>query len=150
MPNDPLQQLKDIHLPNGVSIFPLAPVWYVFMLIVLILAVVAIIWKLHKKRKQRQIASIYKMLDIIENQNSDDMLSQTSILIKRVAVMKFESQKPHTLFGQEWLMFLDTTGKTTEFTKGAGRDLLNIYKVEQIEDKEKFFAVIRKWIGAVL
>ena len=150
MPSDPLQQLKDIHLPNSVSIYPLAPVWYVFMILIILASILSIIWLIHKKRKQRQIASIYKMLDDIENQDSEDILGQTSILIKRVAVMKFGSQKPHTLYGEEWLMFLDITGKTTDFTKGAGRNLLDIYKSQQIEDKELFFAVIRKWIGAVL
>ena len=150
MPNDPLQQLKDIHLPNSVSIFPLAPIWYVFMVLLLITAIILIVWFIYKKRNQRQIASIYKMLDVIESQNSDDMLSQTSILIKLVAMMKYAPQKPHTLFGEEWLIFLDTTGKTTDFTKGYGRSLLDIYKSQQIKDKEQFFSVIRKWIGAVL
>jgi hypothetical protein len=150
MPNDPLQQLKEIHLPNGVSMFPLAPIWYVFMVLLLSTTIIFIIWVIHKKRKQRQIASIYKMLDTIETQNSDDILSQTSILIKRVAIMKYAPQKPHTLFGEEWLMFLDATGKTTDFTKGHGRSLLDIYKSQKIEDKEQFFSVIRKWIGAVL
>ena len=150
MPNDPLQQLKDIHLPRGVSMFPLAPIWYVFMVLLIIAAIIFIIWVIHKKRKQLQIASIYKMLDAIEAQNSDDILSQTSILIKRVSIMKYAPQKPHTLFGEEWLMFLDTTGKTTDFTKGHGRSLLDIYRPQQITDKTQFFSVIRKWIGEVL
>ena len=150
MPNNILQQLKDIHLPNSISILPLAPIWYLFMVLFIIASIVSIIWAIHKKRKQRQISGIYKMLDIIENQNSNEMLSQASILIKRVAIMKYASQKPHTLFGEEWLIFLDATGKTTDFTKGYGRSLLDIYKSQQIKDKEQFFLVIRKWIGAVL
>ena len=150
MPNDPLQQLKDIHLPLSVSMFPLAPIWYVFMVLFLLAAIIFIIWVIHKKSKQQQVANIYKMLDAIETQNSDDTLSQTSNLIKRVAIMKYATQKPHTLFGEEWLMFLDTTGKTTDFTKGHGRSLLDIYKSQKIKDKEQFFSVIRKWMGAVI
>jgi hypothetical protein len=150
MPNDPLQQLKDIHLPNPVSIFPLAMVWYVAMLLFAILTIALLIWTIHKYRKGRQIKSIYQLLNDIEQNMPDDMLTQTSILIKRVAVMKFPLQKPHTLFGEEWLTFLDNTGKTNQFTQGYGRHLLDIYQMNKIEEPKQFFAVMRQWIRTVL
>ena len=150
MPNDPLQQLKDIQLPHSVSIFPLAPIWYVFMILAIALIIVLIILAFYKRRKAKRITSIYKMLDAIEYEQSSDMISQTSILIKRIAVMKFQGQKPHTLYGEEWLEFLDKTGKTTQFTNGVGRHLLDIYQAVSINEPEKFFTVVRQWIRTVI
>ena len=90
------------------------------------------------------------MLGAIESANSSEALTETSILIKRVAIMKFPKQKPQMLFGEQLLLFLDETGKTTEFTTGDGRNLLMIYQKQSIQNPEKFFALIRKWLEAVL
>ncbi|HLX53668.1 MAG TPA: DUF4381 domain-containing protein, partial [Aquella sp.] len=126
--NTLLSQLKNVHLPNGVSIFPIASGWY--MLIILILSSTGILlwWKIVKNKYKKQKLQAYKLLAEIEKKQSDEMLSEVSIVIKRVAIMKFPKESVHTLFGERWLEFLDRTGKTTDFTKGAGRYLLNVYQ----------------------
>lgn len=145
-----LEQLKDLHLPAEVSVFPLATGWY--CLIIFLFAIFAgglfIFWKRRNNKRQQQ--NIYKMLGAIESANSSEALTETSILIKRVAIMKFPEQKPQMLFGEQLLLFLDETGKTTEFTTGDGRNLLMIYQKQSIQNPEKFFALIRKWLEAVL
>ncbi len=148
--NNALEQLKNIHLPPEVSLFPLAIGWYSLIIVIMIVCGLSIWWKLKYNKRQRYLQSIYKLLADIETSNQDDTITQTSTLVKRVAVTQFPDQHPHTLFGEKWLIFLDKTGKTTQFTQGPGRDLLNIYQKQKISDPEKFFAVIRLWLGTVL
>jgi hypothetical protein len=148
--NTLLSQLKNIHQPNGVSLFPIAPGWYI--LAVLIIAIIGSLlwWILVRHKYKRQKLQIYSLLTDIQNNNSAEMLSEVSILLKRVAIMKFRQVAVHTMFGNAWLQFLDRTGKTNDFTVGAGRHLLDIYKTGQIENPDEFFACVRKWLRTVL
>lgn len=167
-----LDQLKDIHLPNSVSTFPLAIGWYILAISVTIIGSGLVYWHLKRKQQQQVIRQIYLMLDEIQNsikqhkpevielssfkeENSQqttnsEVLAKVSILIKRVAILKFPEQKPHTLFGQRWLEFLDAAGKTANFTAGEGKHLLNAYALKPLENPDAFFKVIRDWLRTVL
>lgn len=147
-----LEQLKSIHNPDNVSVFPLAIGWYVLVVVIITIMAVLIWLKIKQNKKKKQIKDIYKLLSDIEKNSHDsqNLLTETSILIKRVAVFWFPTANPHTLFGEEWLQFLDSTGKTKDFTQGVGRNLLNVYRQEKIDEPEKFFALIRNWLDRVL
>jgi hypothetical protein len=148
--NNALNELKDIHLPEQISIFPLAVGWYILIALILVITIV-VLWQNSKKRKYKtQIRNIYQILDTIERKDDDEVVSEVSILLKRVAIMQFPDQNPHTLFGEKWLMFLDKTGKTTEFTNGTGKCLSNIYQKQQLDNPKQFFILIKKWLGTVL
>lgn len=150
--NTNLNELKNIHLPDPVSIFPLAIGWYILIILTLIIAGVYFWWKFKYIKRQKYIRNIYHMLAILYkgNANNNETIAEVSILIKRVAMMKFPEQQPHKLFGEQWLIFLDTTGKTNNFTNGAGRNLLNIYNNQSIDNPEEFFNVIKQWLGVIL
>lgn len=148
--NTILNQLKNVHLPNGTSIFPIAVGWYLLIILVLLFAAGLLWWKFIKNKYKKQKLQAYAILAEIEKNKSEEMLSEVSILIKRVAIFKFPRESVHTLFGERWLEFLDKTGKTTDFTNGDGRYLLNIYQTGQIKNPDKFFACVRQWLGSVL
>ncbi|AUR52506.1 DUF4381 domain-containing protein [Aquella oligotrophica] len=151
---NPLAELKDVHLPAPVSIFPLATGWYIVIVLIFILVAVLIWWQLrrHKKKQQQQeIFSLLKQIKANAVTTSDEKtIEECSILLKRVAVAKFPEQKPQLLFGKNWLQFLDKTGKTSEFTTGCGHYLGEIYQKQQLEDKEAFFTLIEKWLRSVI
>ena len=153
MDNNVLSQLKPIHLPHMVSLFPLAYGWYM-LLIIFIIFMVLLVWKLIKyHRRQKNIKYIYSLLLAIQsNQNIDDqVLAEVSILLKRVARMRFPEQHPQRLFGYAWLQFLDQTGKTNHFTSGVGMALANIYQHNILQiDKEEFLNLIKAWIKVVI
>lgn len=144
-----LNQLKNVHLPDSISIFPLAIGWYIIITIVIILIIFACI-KLKQKKYNNQVKQIYALLAKIEADKTNRQLSEVSILIKRVAIMKFPKLNVHTMFGEKWLNFLDEVGKTNNFTNGDGRYLLDIYQNKPIENPEQFFVVVRQWLKAVL
>lgn len=145
-----LGQLKDVHLPQEISIFPLAGIWYILMGIVVVITALGLWWILVKNRYKKQKLQAYALLAEIEKKQSGEMLSEISILIKRVAILKYPKEKVHTLFGEKWLEFLDKTGKTTNFSRGDGRLLLNVYQNSKIENPDKLFIVIKQWLGKVL
>lgn len=150
--SNPLADLRDVHLPQESSIFPLAYGWYIVIAVVVVAIIIAVLILRKRKMKNAEIAEIEGLLDKIKEQRLPDneIIEECSVLLKRVAVMKFSDRNPHLLFADKWLEFLDETGKTTEFTAGHGKCLVNIYRRQQIENKEDFFNVIRNWLRAVL
>ena len=152
MDTNQLAQLKDIHLPQPVPILPLASGWY--MLAILLLVVLCLLgFGLFRYRQHKyKINNIYQLLSDIEHKEIANMklIPEVSILLKRVARMKFPQEKPHILFGDAWLMFLDKTGKTDQFTKGVGRYLANVYQQQHVTNVDEFFALIRQWLKVVL
>lgn len=150
--SNPLAELKDIHLPNTVSIFPLSIGWYILIVLLIIGVALLLWWRLKLRKRQKQIFNINQLLNEIENShgNSPDTVGEVSILLKRVAATKFPEQDVQKLFGDKWLEFLDRSGKTTDFTIGAGRSLADIYKKQTLKNPSEFFAVIRKWLKVVL
>lgn len=151
---NPLAELKDVHLPAPVSIFPLATGWYIVIAIIFILVAVLTWWRLRRHKKKQQQQEIFNLLKQIKanavTTSDEKTIEECSILLKRVAVAKFPEQKPQLLFGKNWLQFLDKTGKTSEFTTGYGHYLGEIYQKQQLEDKKAFFALIEKWLRSVI
>ena len=142
MESNSLANLKDLQLPEAVSVFPLAPGWYGVIFIIILIMLALSYWQIRRLAHQRKVASIVELLTLIEQQNSSSgtqLLAEVAILLKRVAREKFPEQQPQNLFGEPWLQFLDSSGKTTQFTQGAGRVLL-----------EALFDVVRAWLKVVL
>lgn len=123
---NPLNQLKDIHLPENVSIWPLAPVWYLFVFLCLLLIVFTLVWlkRRNKLKVQNSAISRIKSLEAGYRANGDSglLLREISMVIRRYAMHKFGSQSA-SIIGQEWLEFLDKTGGNGQFSKGAGKIL---------------------------
>lgn len=155
MESNSLANLKDLQLPDAVSIFPLAPAWYGVIIGVILLMAALGYWQMRRLTHQRRVASIVELLTLIEQQNSSQtlgtqLLAEVAILLKRVAREKFPEQQPQNLFGEPWLQFLDSSGKTTQFTQGAGRVLLEVYQNKPLENPQALFDVVRAWLKVVL
>ncbi len=150
MENNSLANLKDLQLPEAVSIFPLAPGWYgVIAILVLIMFAIGY-WQIRRLHKLQRVSNIITLLDSIALQNNPQLLAEVSILLKRVAREKFPEQQPQSLFGDKWLQFLDKSGKTTNFTQGAGSILLDVYQNKPLENPEKLITIIKTWLKVVL
>lgn len=136
---DPLAQLRDIHLPAPVSWWPLAPGWY--MLIALVLIVLGfLLWHSYKRRQQRLFQqTVLAELDSYLQQPSPAW-EKINLLIKRVAFIHHPRQHIAGLTGEAWLAWLDKktghpqeaprqsvdidSAMTNPFTHGPGRILL--------------------------
>ena len=149
---NPLSNLKDIHLPPGISDWPPAPGWWVFAFLFFITILAFSIWVwLRYKNKKPKIEAL-KILKNIQNQyyeknNQLKTLKELSYLIRRISLTFYKKEVVASIHGYEWLKFLDKTGETDEFTKGEGIIFgTEIYKKNPKVDMDYLFPIVKKWI----
>lgn len=143
-----LPELRDIHLPDGVSAFPPAYGWWVILGGLLLLAVLAeLILIIRRKSKKRY--ALY-LLEHIHRDNTVAAALQMSEILRRICVFKYKEAA--ALYGQPWLDFLNQHAKTK--LEGAAAALLveapymcpgsERYSPQDVEQLRNFSA---GWIG---
>lgn len=161
-PQDPLAQLKDIHLPEPVGWWPLAWGWW--LLIALLLMVIgALLWRAHvRRRRQRYRREALALLEHAYRdyqRNSPDpstrrqYLQQVSQLLRRTALSALPDAREAdlaALSGQQWLRFLDLSASLTPaFTEGPGHILADgPYQPDPEVDVEALHRLAQQWIRA--
>ncbi|MDD3266262.1 MAG: DUF4381 domain-containing protein [Burkholderiales bacterium] len=151
--SNPLADLKDIHLPTDVSIFPLAPIWYVLISVIIIVIIFLVIRHFVKTAKLKRFNKINVQITELENNikiTDAEVIIEISTLLKRVAMLKFNKKKPEFLYGNKWIEFLNHTGKTTDFSAIHMEGLRNIYKNNIFNNKKQFFTTTRSWVRKVI
>ena len=97
-----LDQLRDIHLPEPIGWWPVAPGWWVLLALVCVLAIMAIVWTWLRRRSARFLA--LRELEAINSEREDEFLTQISSLLRRVA--RRRSGGADVLTGEAWSAFL--------------------------------------------
>lgn len=147
--------LRDIHLPDSISWWPLAPAWWITFGVVLLLICIALIFIKRCLRPSLKRQAI-KTLDIIEKafqetENGAQCLSELSVFLRRVVISQNPLQNCAGLTGNAWLQFLDQPLGKPEFSQGIGQILLNgpyQFQVER-EDAFQLIQLCRKWVNCL-
>lgn len=145
---DNLPELRDIHLPEGVSAFPIANGWWLSLAgIVLLFLLIQFILYLRRYSKARYAL---KLLKDISAENVVEAAKEMSEILRRICVFKYKEAA--SLLGNDWIEFLNKKSKSPLSEKSA--ELLinapyiplesNTYSVENMEDLRRF---CQKWIG---
>ena len=119
--------LRDIHLPDAISWWPLAFGWWILVSI-LFIGIILFAVRFYAARRQRAARrGIQKVIDAL-HAGQDPVLSaqQVSTIMRRFAMTI--SDEPDTvagLTGKDWLVFLDASWGEAAFTHGEGRLLLS-------------------------
>mgnify|MGYP002634765001 CR=1 FL=1 len=154
---NPLENLRDIHLPDPISAWPPAPGWWILAILVLSL-ISFIIWKLWKRHQQQQLsrlslAAVTKLeQDYAKHQDPQRLLRQYSSLLRRVALARFPRQQVASLTGSSWLDFLNNSTSSNLFTAQLGQLLLqgpyqkSDKNITQIDELGR---AIHLWIKAI-
>ena len=151
---NPLVNLKDIHLPPPVSFWPPAPGWWILAVLLISSLFFGGVWfyRRHKKRKPKNEAfRILKDLQILYQNSQDEvaLLRNLSNLLRRTALTFYDNDEVASLQGSSWLEFLDKTGKTKEFSQGAGKVLGNeVFQQKINPDMNALFPLVKKWISS--
>jgi len=107
-PQDPLSQLRDIHLPDTGGFWPPAPGWWLLALIALA-ALAGLIWWLRRQRRRTLWLRLAKAeLATLERQAKAEpaWFNQLNRLLKRAARQRYPDQHPESLTGEAWIGFL--------------------------------------------
>lgn len=143
--------IKDIHLPDEIIWWPLAPVWWFVLLSALFLAL--LIYRKHHTATARHKILLNEAQHLLEriSQQQDDqaVIREVSVLLRRTAMSLYGRHRVAGLSAQSWLAFLDKTGGTQAFTDGAGSALLDQpYKKHSQFEREKILGMARQWLEA--
>ena len=125
----PQVALRDIHLPDPVSWWPLAPGWW----IIAGLAVLLIVLLVRRFRMRRQLRFARKELDRALAQwrvdkDSHRFAADVSVLLRRLAISRFGKLSVAGLTGTRWLDFLAAHSReevADGFLRGVGRCLID-------------------------
>lgn len=145
------EELRDIHLPDPVSWWPPAPGWYgLFILAILFIALgLYLLWKWRhpsiKKLAQRELQKIEQSFS--QHQNSQQLCSDVSILLRRVAMSYDARNRQAGITGKEWLSHLNNLCGQTLFDDNLAEYLLFApYKSHSELPADKLITTSRQWI----
>jgi ABC-type bacteriocin/lantibiotic exporter with double-glycine peptidase domain len=147
--------IKDIHLPEAISWWPLAIGWWIVLGLLIISIVAFFLWyrqkQQHLQTHDDQHSSLREQVMaelVIIQKISDDQrfLEQLSALLKRVAITQHGKQVAG-LTGKRWLRFLDKQWKLTVFSQGIGRVLGDApYRKNAQPDRHVLLRISKNWL----
>ena len=126
-----LPELRDIHLPDGVSPFPPAYGWWVILGSVLLLLVLTELFLIIRRKSKKRYA-LY-LLQHIPQDNIAAAALQISEILRRICVFKYKEAA--ALYGKPWLEFLNQHSMNPESAAYTKQDA----------DKLRQFSA--RWIG---
>ena len=151
-------QLRDIHLPDGVSWWPPAPGWW--LLLILILLVVGLGVFLYRYWQQRRLHRAARQelerISMAYAQNSDrqQLVRELSIWLRRVCLSFYPRSEVAGLTGADWLAFLDQplidNKQSHRFSEGAACILSNApYQASTDIDVDAVLLICQSWLQSL-
>ncbi len=149
---DALAELRNIHLPDPVSGFPVAPGWWILAVLVLVSSYLIIRWLIrywlanrYRRAGTRQLNELLKQFERDEDQKK--YLANFAILIKRLAMTVYPRERVASLTGEEWVAFLDKSAGSNAFSMGVGQVLMySAYEKEAQFDVQQLHQSGLHWI----
>jgi hypothetical protein len=121
--------LRDLHLPDPVSWWPLAPGWWLLLALLLFGLVVFLNrWRAaYRQHAARRIALRRLQVvteDYVRHGNAVAMAQQLSALLRRTMLAYAPRKEVAGLTGEQWLTWLDRDLERSHFVEGDGRLLV--------------------------
>ncbi len=150
---DPLAQLRDIHLPTEVSAWPPAPSWWLLALVVLLVIGSASLWwwRRHRANAWRREALSALQATQLRWQNGGDAaacLQAMNALMKRVALRQFPNYAVAELSGDAWDAFLDRQWRKPpeEGFTALGVASLSYQPAPAGDAVDNYISLARRWL----
>lgn len=147
-------QLRDIHLPGSPDFWPPALGWWLLLTVILCFLfwlVVKVKRRIRKKKQHQILFDKFEGLALKLREHPDnEVLAEINILLRQLAIAHYPRAEIASLTGGDWLHFLDESGKTQGFSRGAGRILMDApYRSDNLRNlnTEEFIPLIRNWIS---
>jgi len=149
--------LHDIHLPEAVSIWPLAIGWWL-LIFLLVGAAIGLYQFLKYKKQHREIA--YRNIALIEfkkirsqfvnDNNSHVMLRAISALLRRIALSYLPRERIASLTGEQWVSQLNHLSSEAFFNDELTTLLARgPYQAQKAFDTQQLLNACEHWIEAL-
>lgn len=102
---NPLDQLKDIHLPEQVSAWPPAYGWWILLVLSLLAVFLLVRWWRNYRFFMQAKRDTKALLSQLDN-SQPDWPAQLNELLKRLCISYFPPEHVASQYGQQWLQFL--------------------------------------------
>ena len=103
--------LRDIHLPESVSWWPLAPGWWITLGLLLLAGMTVYLLKIFREKQLLGKQSMEEFATLVNQYQQDrdarQLLTNLSQLLRRVCITQFDDEYIASLTGEAWLDFLD-------------------------------------------
>ncbi len=121
--------------------------WKILAIVIFILLLIFLYkWIQHYKKNTYRRVAIKRLSTI--NANSNKSINESAIILKTVAITAYGRENVAALYGTEWLLFLESKGKNTLFTKYTTSFLAaqNSNPNIDISIKNEILTLTKKWI----
>lgn len=123
--------IRDLHLPDAISWWPLAPGWW--LVIVLVVAGLGLLLRKGMRRRSRGAARRHALRQFercrsayADHGDPVRLGVEVSEILRRTMLAYAPRSDVAGLTGDEWLAWLDRDLSEPRFSQGAGRDLLEL------------------------
>ena len=125
-----LSGLRDIHLPEIPSVWPLPMRFWIALFILFLCAFLCrfLWWYIHRITAKKYANNEVESLTSMFRGNNYKIALEICLLLRRIAVMKFGRENVAGLSGNKWRRFLEKTVKKQVFSGEAGDIVENILK----------------------
>ena len=147
---DPLSALRDIHLPEPVSLWPPAIGWWVLAMAVIVIVAIALgLWLQQRRRNRyRRIALTELQQSLSANADCASKAISVMSLLKRVALRAYPDLNLAPYSGERWYQFLTTSMDAK--ADSVLEELLSrrLYRSDpvSVEDLDKLAEFAHRWL----
>ena len=124
-PSSQAPEAHEHHHPDYVK------VWGILLALLVVIVAAGIYLLLAKRRRNRYRLAALEELQLLwsdyqNNADTEKYVAKLAQLMRRTAITAYPKSNAATLFGEEWLQFLDQTAAGENFCRGAGKQLASL------------------------
>lgn len=137
MPENPLDQLPPIHLPEPISFWPPAIGWWLLATVLILLGffIVRVLMQYRAKNRLRKAAlaklnihwQVYQ-----KNNNAEEYVLAINRLLKQFVMQQYPHKNLQALSGEQWLASLQELSPQSGFNQDNASFLLSIYQKQPV------------------
>lgn len=140
-----LRQLRDIHLPPKVSIWPLA--WGFWLLILLLVLAFFAYHFLKPYWIAYRTKRVYlRKIEALEKNLNCQSLTDLALLLKQAALLNYPREQVASLYGEKWLEFLGKGAKNIRLEDVKVFFSEALYQPNQALDLKPAFKLAKSWL----
>lgn len=123
---DPLAELRGLHLPEPIGFWPPAPGWWALAGLLLATALAAWLWARARRRSvaRHALRELDRLAKAPASSDLQTVATAVSVLLRRVALLRYGRTRVAPLHGRAWQDFLSETAprprRRARFTPDAG------------------------------